>query len=90
MRIALELSLNTCRYMTLAKVFQTGVWELSVSGRGWQMLLGGFNLYDGGNLRSDFDHSNLFQGLKQHSVNIEHGLNSKLAGPACTKSMKFK
>ena len=54
------------------------------------MLLGGFNLYDGGNLRSDFDHSNLFQGLKQHSVNIEHGLNSKLAGPACTKSMKFK
>ena len=43
------------------------------------ILLGGFDLHDGGNLRSDFDHSNLFQGQKQHSVNIEHLLKSKLA-----------
>ena len=35
----------------------------------WGILL---NLYDGGNVReSDFDHSNLFKGQKQHSVNIE-------------------
>ena len=31
----------------------------------------GINLYDGGNLRrSDSDHSNFFQGQKQHVVNI--------------------
>ena len=47
---------------------------IPLSGGGWEILLGGFNSYDDGNLRrSDFDHSNLFQGQKQHhSVNIEH------------------
>ena len=41
--------------------------------RGVENLLGGFNLHGGGNLaRSDFDHSNLFQDLKQDFVNIEH------------------
>ena len=40
---------------------------------------GKFNLYGNVNLRrSDFDHSNLFQCQKQHSVNIEHWLKSKL------------
>ena len=39
---------------------------------GWKILLEGFNLYDGGNLSSEFEPSNLFQGQKQHSVNIEH------------------
>ena len=33
---------------------------------------GGDFLSGGGNLRSDFDHSILFQNKKQHSVNIEH------------------
>ena len=79
--IALEPWLNACPCMPLIRVFQTG---------GWEILVGGFNLYDGGKLRSDFGHSNLFQGLKKHSVNIEHGLNSKLGGPVCTKSMKLK
>ena len=46
---------------------------------GWKILLEGFNLYDGGNLSSEFEPSNLFQGQKQHSVNIEHWLRSKLA-----------
>ena len=32
-----------------------------------------------GNLRSDFDHSNLFQSLKQLSINNEHQVKSKLA-----------
>ena len=40
---------------------------------GWEILIGGSNLYDGGNpRRNDSDHSNLFQGQKQHPVNIEH------------------
>ena len=43
-----------------------------VSGVGWEILMGGFNLHDGGNLRrSDFGDLNLFHGQKQHSVNIE-------------------
>ena len=33
---------------------------------------GGDFLSGGGNLRSDFDHSILFQNKKQNSVNIEH------------------
>ena len=41
---------------------------------GRTMLLGSWNPR-----RSAFDHSNLFQSLKQHSVNIEHRLKSKLA-----------
>ena len=47
---------------------------------------GGIFLLDGGNLtRSSFDYSNLFQSCKQHSVNIERWLKSKLAWPVCTK-----
>ena len=38
------------------------------------ILLGGGNLTG-----TDFDYSNLFQSLKQHSVNIE-----KLSWPVCT------
>ena len=40
------------------------------SGGGWTILLGGFNLHDGANLRSDVDHSNLSKGRKHYSVNI--------------------
>ena len=55
--------------------FQNRVGVFHLSGGGWEILLGGFNLYNGGNLRiSDFDHSNLFQGQKQHSVNIEYSV----------------
>ena len=65
--------------MPLTRVFQIRVGGIPLSGWGWEILLGGSNLYDGRNLRSDSDHSNLFQGQKQHSVNIEHWLKSKLA-----------
>ena len=42
----------------------------------------GFNLYGVGDLRrSNFDHLNFFQSQKQHSVNIEHRLKSKLTWP---------
>ena len=58
--------------MPLTRVFQIGVGGIPLSGWGWEILLGGSNLYDGRNLRSDSDHLNLFQGQKQHSVNIEH------------------
>ena len=45
--------------------------------------LGEIFLLGGGNLtRSDFDHSNLFQSQKQHSVNIEHCLKSKSLNPS--------
>ena len=37
----------------------------------------------GEHLRSAFDHSNLFETKKHHSVNIEHQI-------VCTKSMKLK
>ena len=71
MLIALEPLLNA--YMPLTRIFQIRVSGIPLIGGGWEILLGGFNLYDGGILRrSDFDHSNLFQGLKQHSINIEH------------------
>ena len=44
-----------------------------------EVLLREILLSDGGNLiGSNFDHSNLFQSQKQHSVNIEHRLKSKL------------
>ena len=46
--------------------------EIPPQWRGKGTFAGEFNLYDVGNLRSDFDHLNLFQGQKQHSVNIEH------------------
>ena len=39
---------------------------------------GGTFLLGGGNLRrSAFNHSNLFENKKQHSVNTEHRLTSK-------------
>ena len=48
--------------------------------RGMGSFAEGLFLLRGRNLmRSDFNHSNLFQCLKQHSVNIEHQLKSKLA-----------
>ena len=58
----------------------------SVKGRGKPHLNGGNGkffwgifLSGGGNLtRSDFDHLNLFQSYKQHFVNIENRLKSKL------------
>ena len=56
----------------------------------WENFLGEDFLFVGRNLRrSDFDHSNLFQSLKQHSVNTEHWLKSKLAWPVFTNSMKL-
>ena len=51
----------------------------------------GIYLLGSGNLtRKDFDHSNLFQSLKQHSVDTERRQKSKLAWPVCTKSIKLK
>ena len=51
----------------------------------------GMFLLGGGNLTmSDFDHSNLFQSLKQHFVDTERQQKSKLAWPVCTKGMKLK
>ena len=65
--------------MLLTRVFQIGEWggggggQCPLSGGEWKILLGGFNLHGGGNLvRSYFDHSNLFQDLKQDFVSIEH------------------
>ena len=61
--------------MNLTRVFQIGLEgrdSPSVEEDGeicWGRV---FNLYGGGNLkRSNFDHSNLVQGQKQHPVNIE-------------------
>ena len=51
---------------------------------------GEISLSGSGNLRSAFNHSNLFQSEKQHSVNNEHRLKSKLAWPVYAKSMKLK
>ena len=49
-----------------------------VWGGEWEILRG-FFLLGGGNLtRSDFNHLNFFQSLKQHSVHIDHQLKSKL------------
>ena len=53
-------------------------------------LPGGFLLGDGNLKMSDFDHSNLFQNEKQHSVNVEHWLKLKLAWSVCTESMDVK
>ena len=48
MRTALEPWLNACYYMPQTRVFQTGVGEIPLSEGGWEILLGGFNLYGGG------------------------------------------
>ena len=62
------------------------IW-IALMGRGESSPVGQWS----GNLtRSDFDHSNLFQSQKQHSVNTEHRLKWKLAYSLCTKSMKLK
>ena len=84
--------LNPCPCMPLTRVFQIVLIgkgkspptppfhpptlpQLKVNG-----IAKGFNLYGVGDLRrSNFDHLNLFQSQKQHSVNIEHRLKSKLA-----------
>ena len=56
---------------------------------GGEICLGETFLLGGGNItKSEFDHSNLFRSQKQHSVNIKHWLQSKLACPVYTKSMK--
>ena len=87
--IALEPWLNASPCMRLTRVFQIGVEgrdSPSVKGDGKFCWGRGFNLYGRGNLRrSNFDHSNLFQGQKQHSVNIERLLKSKLTWPVCTE-----
>ena len=89
--IGLEPWLSACPCMPLTRVFQIGVWGISLSGGGSEILFGDFIFYDDGNLRrSDFDYSNLLQGQKQHSVNIEHWLKSKLVWSVCTNSMKWK
>ena len=49
--------------------------EILLVGRG-EFLLCGWNLR-----RIAFDHSNLLQSWKQHPVNMEHWLKSKLARP---------
>ena len=41
--------------------------EVMENSAGWRILLGGENLR-----KSDFDHFNYTQKLKQHSVNNEH------------------
>ena len=73
--IALEPWLNACPCMPLTKVFQIGVEGIPPHLRGMGSFSGeGFNLYGGENLkRSDFDHSNLFQGqkLEYWTLNIE-------------------
>ena len=62
-----------------------------VRGGGIRNFAGEIFLPGEGNLRrSDFDNSNLFQSLKQLSVNTEHQLKSKLKWPMCPKSMKLK
>ena len=49
------------------------------------MLRGDFFSLGGANLRSNFDHLNLFQSKKQHSVNIEQQLKLKLAWLVCKR-----
>ena len=55
-------------------------------GRAMGNIAGVIILVSGGNLtgRDFYDYSNLFQSVKQHSVNIEHQLKPKLAWPMCT------
>ena len=58
--------------------------ENPLSGGGMRNFTrGGFFFSAGEHLRSAFDHSNLFETKKHHSVNIEHQI-------VCTKSMKLK
>ena len=61
----------------------TGNWKFYL-GRG-NFLSGGWNLR-----RSDFDHSKLFQGYQQLSVNVEYWLKSKLAWHLVYKEYKVK
>ena len=55
------------------------VWGNPPKGRRIETFVEGVLLPGGGNLRSDFDHGNLFQRTKQLSVNTEQQLKSKLA-----------
>ena len=69
--------------MPLDMVFQIEVGgggdSPAVEGGGDGKFCWGVNLDGGVNLRrTDFDHSNLFQGQKKLSVNSEHRLKSKL------------
>ena len=64
--------------------FPNKVWGDPSQWREMENVAGGFNLYDGGQLRrNDFDHSNLFQGQKQHSVNIQYILIKIKIGFTC-------
>ena len=51
----------------------------SVERFGAILLARGIFLSGGGNLRSDFDHSNFFQRRKQYSVTIKRRLKLKLS-----------
>ena len=58
----------------------------------WEILVrvGMFSSGGENQLRSDFDHSSLFQSQKQYSVKIKTSIKSKLAWPVCTNSMTLK
>ena len=59
------------------------VWANQKFCMGRIFLLGGESL-----MRSEFDHTNLFQGSKQHSVNIEHWLHKHYT-PVCRKIWRW-
>ena len=71
--------------------FQMGTLVTSRLGRAFQKKNG---KWMGGNgkylARSDFDHSSHFQKQKQHSVNVEYQLKSKLAWHVYIKSIQLK
>ena len=46
-------------------------WGISPSKGEWKILLDGIFSMGGGNMMSNFDHPNLFQSSKEHTVNIE-------------------
>ena len=82
---------NRCR--------ETRLFQIALMGRGkftewggmenfageWIFLFGGRNL-----TRGDSNHSILFQSEKQHSVNIQHRLKSKLAWHQLDKEYEVK
>ena len=87
--IALEAWLNACPCMFLTRVFQIGVGGIPLGGGdgnfAWRIRFTWWWKPE-----KWFWPFEPFQGQKQHSVNIEHLLKSKLAWPVCTMSMKLK
>ena len=78
-----------CQVFDVWKALLISVIQIALRNR--RNLAPSKGISDGRNLiMSDFDHSDLFQSKKQHSVNIENWLKSKLAWPVCTKSMNLK